>query len=440
MQLKPPSYANSKKTNTDENIRMQIGAAGVNHSTASVVMREKLAIGPDRLGEGLKLLSQYAKYGLILSTCNRTEVYATAEAGQPLEESLINFLNVLTGVSFADLLPHIYLRKNATACGHLFRVSSGLDSMIVGEHEILGQVNVALEAAEKAGMVNLTLRNLFQQAISVGRRVREETAIGRSALSISSVAVDLANRALGDLSRCCILVIGAGEAGRLVARAARERGASNLVIFNRSREKAVALARSLGTNRVVGDLSEALAEADVTISCTAAPHMVIKLEQMLPIMHRRPGRPMVIIDIAMPRDIDPEIKTLRDIILYNIDDLTDICNLNRTRRESESLKVMKIIREEADKFLDWWQSLEIKPIVTALIQKAETIRQAQLKLTLKKLPPLSEKQLQSLESMTMAIVTKVLHDPINYLKDDSPHRKEYSRMVKEIFRLEKEHK
>jgi glutamyl-tRNA reductase len=252
------------------------------------------------------------------------------------------------------------------------------------------------------------------------------------------VAVDLAKGVLGDLGKCHILVIGAGEAGRLVAQAAMERGARSLSIFNRSREKAVTLAGSLGSERVVSDLDEALAEADVAISCTAAPHAVVKLPQMEEVMRRRPGRPLVVIDIAVPRDIDPEIKMLDDVVLYNIDDLTDICNMNRTRRERESLKAMKIIREEADRFLEWWQSLEMKPIVAALIQKAEDIRRAQLDLTMKKLPPLDEKQQQSLEAMTKAIVTKVLHDPIHYLKDDAQNKKEYSKMVSEIFRLDRE--
>jgi len=417
---------------------MQIIMVGVNHATAPVAVREKLAVSASKMEEALELLSQHTEHGVILSTCNRTEAYATAGAGQQAEESLINFLNSLTGVSFADLLPHIYLRKGASTVGHLFRVASGLDSMIIGEYEVLGQVNAALEAAEKAKMVDVALRNLFQQAIGTGRRVREETAISKAALSISSVAVDLAKGVLGDLGKCHILVIGAGEAGRLVAQATMERGARSLSIINRSREKAVALAGSLGSERVVSDLDEALAEADVAISCTAAPHAVVKLPQMEEVMQRRPGRPLVVIDIAVPRDIDPEIKMLDDVVLYNIDDLTDICNMNRARRERESLKAMKIIREEADRFLEWWQSLEMKPIVAALIQKAEDIRRAQLDLTMKKLPPLDEKQQQSLEAMTKAIVTKVLHDPIHYLKDDAQNKKEYSKMVSEIFRLDRE--
>ena len=255
---------------------MHISAVGINHSTAPVALRERMAISGDRLGASLELLRQYVEYGVVLSTCNRTEVYAAGKPGQSIEEDIINCLNALTGVSFVDLLPHIYLRKNATAFGHLFRVAGGLDSMIIGEYEVLGQVGPALEAAEKAKMVNLTLRNLFQQAISTGRRVREETGISKNALSISSVAVDLARGVVGDLKGCRILVIGAGEAGKLVAKAAMERGACRLVIYNRSREKAAALAAALGTEEVTCDnLPEEFAKADVAISCTAAPHAVI---------------------------------------------------------------------------------------------------------------------------------------------------------------------
>ncbi len=418
---------------------MHISAVGINHSTAPVSLREKLAIGSDRLPDGLLLLRHYVAHGVILSTCNRTEVYAATDVGQDTEEAIINFLNTLTDLSFADLLPHIYLRKNETAFGHLFRVASGLDSMIIGEYEILGQVGQALEAAEKAGMANLTLRNLFQQAVYTGRRVREETGISKHALSVSSVAVDLAKGVVGDLSSCRILVIGAGEAGRLVAKAAMERGASQVTIYNRSRDKAAALAAALGTSMVASEnLVEELGAADVAISCTAAPHMVLKRPQVEPVMNSRPDRPLVIIDIAVPRDMDPEIKKLDNVTLYNIDDLTSVCNQNRSQRERESLRAMAIIKGEADRFLEWWQALEMKPVVSALTQKAEGIRQAQLEMTLKKLPDLSEEQRQSLEAMTRAIVTKVLHDPIKYLKDNAHSKKEHSRMVSEIFRLDRE--
>jgi glutamyl-tRNA reductase len=418
---------------------MHISAVGINHSTAPVPLREKLAISSDKLPDSLLLLHHYAAHGVILSTCNRTEVYAAADTSQDTEEAIISFLNNLTGVSFADLLPHIYLRKNETAFGHLFRVASGLSSMIIGEHEILGQVGQALEAAEKADMVNLPLRNLFQQAIGTGRRVREETGISKNALSVSSVAVDLAKGVVGDLNNCRILVIGAGEAGRLVAKAAMERGASQVIIYNRSREKAAALAAALGTTSVASEnLTEELGAADVAISCTAAPHMVLKRSQVEPVMNNRPDHPLVIIDIAVPRDMDPEINKLDNVVLYNIDDLTSACDQNRSQRERESLRAMAIIKAEADRFLEWWQALEMKPVVSALTQKAEDIRQAQFKMTLKKMPALSEEERENLEAMTRAIVTKVLHDPIKYLKENAHDKKEHSSMLSEIFRLDGE--
>lgn len=418
---------------------LQICCVGVNHSTSSVAIRERLAIGQSRLNEGLAVLRQYVECGVILSTCNRTEVYATSDKdGQFLEESLVNFLNEFTSVSFADLLPHIYLKKNASACGHLFRVASGLDSMIIGEYEVLGQISTSLEAAEKADMINLPLRNLFNQSLSTGRRVREETMISQSAVSVSSVAVELAKEVLGDLTGRVIAVIGAGEAGRLVAKAARDRGASGLIIYNRSREKAHLMADSLGADMIVDDITEALVEGDVAVSCTSAPHLVISSEQVRQATEIRKGRPLVLIDIAVPRDIDPQVRTIENVALYNIDDLNDICSINRNKRQSESIKAMNIIGAEAEKFVEWWDTLEIKPIVSALIQKAEDIRRKQLEMTLRKLPPMSEKQQECLESMTKAIVTKVLHDPIDYLKDDAQNKKEYSRMVSEIFRLDKE--
>ncbi|MDV2990334.1 MAG: glutamyl-tRNA reductase [Dehalogenimonas sp.] len=417
---------------------MQICAVGVAHHTAPVHIRERLAIGHARLPEVLSELQRYVDYGVVLSTCNRTEIYVSGGIERKLEEHAIKFLNDFTGVSFADLLPHIYLKKDASACGHLFRVAGGLDSMIIGEYEILGQINTALEIAEQSKMVNLPLRQLFNQAAGTGRRIREETDISKNALSVSSVAVDLAKQVLGELKGCCVLVIGAGEAGRLVAKAARERGASRLIIYNRSRDKALELAKSLGAEQVTDDLCHALAEADVVVSCTSAPHTVVDYEHMVQAKKRRTRHQVVMVDIAVPRDIDPKVKTLDGVVLYNLDDMTEICNANRNRRQRESLKAMKIISAEADDFLDWWQSLEVKPTVTALIKKAENIRKMQLEQTIKKLPPMSEEQRQNLEAMTRSIVTKVLHDPIAYLKEDSRNKKEYSKMVNEIFRLDRE--
>ncbi len=415
---------------------MHVNVVGVNHNTTPLRFLERLAITTPQLHDSLLLLRQQVSHGIILSTCNRTEVYTVASDAYPIEQSSINFLKTRADIPDDDLLPHIYRHKDETVFEHLFRVASGLDSMIIGEFEVLGQVGRALEAAEKARMVNLPLRNLFRHAIRTGRRVREETLISKNALSVSSVAVDLATRIVGDLSSCKILVIGAGETGKLVAKAAKKRGASQLIVYNRSRERASALAETLGTATVAtGNLMEELSTADIAISCTAAPHMVLKLQQVQKAMSTRPDCPLVIIDIAVPRDVDPEVKLIKNVFLYNIDNLTETSALNRKQREGEIQKSIGIIKNEVDKFTTWWQALEVRPVVSAMTKKGEDIRRAQLDKTLKKLPGLSDEERGSLEAMTKAIVTKILNDPIQYLKKNPRNKRDYIQMVNELFQL-----
>ena len=415
---------------------MHVSIVGVNHNTTPLRFLERLAITTPQLHDSLLLLRQQVSHGIILSTCNRTEVYTVASDAYSIEQSGINFLKTRANISDDDLLPHIYRHKDVTVFEHLFRVASGLDSMVIGEFEVLGQVGRALEAAEKARMVNLPLRNLFRHAIRTGRRVREETLISKNALSVSSVAVDLATRIVGDLSSCKILVIGAGETGRLVAKAAMDRGVSQLIVYNRSRERASALAEALGTATVAtGNLMEELSTADIAISCTAAPHMVLKLQQVQKAMSTRPDCPLVIIDIAVPRDVDPEVKLIKNVFLYNIDNLTETSALNRKRREGEVQKAKGIIKDEVDRFTTWWQTLEIRPVVSAMTKKSENIRRTQLEKTLKKLRALSDEEQDSLEAMTKAIVTKMLNDPIQYLKKNPRNKQDYIQMVNELFQL-----
>jgi glutamyl-tRNA reductase len=415
---------------------MHVSVVGVNHNTTPLRFLEKLAITTPQLHNSLLLLRQQVSHAIILSTCNRTEVYAVASDAYPIEQSSINFLKTRADISDDDLLSHIYRHKGVTVFEHLFRVASGLDSMIIGEFEVLGQVGRALEAAEKTRMVNLPLRNLFRHAIRTGRRVREETLISKNALSVSSVAVDLATRIVGDLSSCKILVIGAGEAGKLVAKAARDRGASQIIVYNRSWERASALAEALGTAMVAsGNLMEELSTADIAISCTAAPHLVLKLHQVEKAMSTRPNRPLVIIDIAVPRDVDPGVKLIKNVFLHNIDNLTETSELTRKQREGEVQKAIGIIKDEVDKFTTWWQALEVKPVVSAMTKKGEDIRLAQLDKTLKKLQGLSDEERDNLEAMTKAIVTKMLNDPIQYLKKNPRNKQDYIQMVNELFRL-----
>jgi glutamyl-tRNA reductase len=417
---------------------MQIHVAGVNHNTTPIEIRERLAVSNDRLSDALSLLRKYVSQGLILSTCNRIEVYAVVEGRNSLQPGL-DFFKAWSNMAHADLLPYIYCYQNEAAVRHLFHVASGLDSMIIGEFEILGQVKNSLEEANKARMVEHPLRTLWHRALRVGRLVREKTGISKNALSVSSVAVELAAKAIGDLTTCKALVIGTGEAGRLVAKALKDRGVNRITATSRSYEKASALAKTLGGSSVdIGSLGQELANCDIAISCTGAPHFILDLKTMENAMSARSNRPLVIIDIAVPRDVDPEVRRLSNIFLYYIDDFTHISDRNRKQRETEIQKATEIIESEVKRFTSQWQTMEVKPVISDLVGKTEAIRQAQLKLTLKKLRRLSPEERQSLEAMTQAIVQKILHDPIQRLKRDADERDDYIRLVAELFQLDRD--
>jgi glutamyl-tRNA reductase len=414
---------------------MRISLVGIDHQTAPVAIREKVAISAKKLYDALPMLHSYIPRGIILSTCNRTEVYTIDSDARHAEKASLDFLKARLGITDAALLQYVYLFEDRTAVEHLFRVASGLESMIVGEFEVLGQVGHALEVAEGVGMVNLPLRHIFQSAIRTGRRVREETGISRNALSVSSVAVDLAAGIVGDLKGCKMLVIGAGEAGRLAAKVAKDRGISQMMVVGRTQERASALAAELGGIPISsGNLREELPTANIVVTCAGAPHRILSVGQVKRAMEKRPALPLAIIDIAVPRNVEPAVGQIREVFLYNIDDLTGLSKLNRKQREDEIQKASQIVADELDKFTAWWQEFKVRPLIRALTSKAEEIRRSQFDRTLKKLPHLSEEEQYSLEMMTKSIVNKILKDPVQYLKINGS--KNYAEMIKEIFRLE----
>jgi glutamyl-tRNA reductase len=414
---------------------MRISLVGIDHQTAPVAIREKVAISAKKLYDALPMLGSYIPRGIILSTCNRTEVYTIDSDARHAEKASLDFLKARLGISDATLLQYVYLFEDRVAVEHLFRVASGLESMIVGEFEVLGQVGHGLEVAEGAGMVNLPLRHIFQSAIRTGRRVRGETGISRNALSVSSVAVDLAAGIVGDLKGCKMLVIGAGEAGRLAAKVARDRGISQMMVVGRTQERASALAAELGGTPISSsNLREELATANIVVTCAGAPHRILSVGQVKRAMEKRPALPLAIIDIAVPRNVEPAVGQIREVFLYNIDDLTGLSKLNRKQREDEIQKASQIVADELDKFTAWWQEFKVRPLIRALTSKAEEVRRSQFDRTLKKLPHLSEEEQYSLEMMTKSIVNKILKDPVQYLKINGS--KNYAEMIKEIFRLE----
>ena len=418
---------------------MNICLVGVNHRTAPVAIREKAAIRSANLDDALQLLRPRVSHGVILSTCNRTEVYTTPDDDSYAEAAGLDFLRTHLGASDTTLLKHTYTFDGEAAVENLFRIASGLDSMVVGEYEVLGQVRQALAIAEKAGTVNLPLRHIFQRAVRTGRRVRKETGISKHAFSVSSVAVDLAAKVTSSLGSCKMLVVGAGEAGRLVAKAARERGVSQIVVASRTEERASSLTEVLGGIPVgMNELAGELNTCHIVVTCADAPHYILDVPQVAAAMRERPELPLVIIDIAVPRNVEPAVAQVKNVFLYNIDDLSRISEQNRRQRRAEVKKAGVIISAELAKFARWWQEFKVRPLIMAMMDKAEKIRCSQLNRTVKKLPPLSDEERYSLEMMTKAIVAKILKDPIHNLKVNGHSNRDYAEMVKELFQLNEE--
>ena len=415
----------------------QVYLTGISYDTAPLLIREGLSIPKSRIQEALAELSRYVNSGVILATCNRTEVYTVGDDKNSPATSIREFLCEWSGFSQKQLGPHLHTAQGRDAVMHLMETAAGLCSMIIGEWEIQGQVRQALQAAEGAGMVDPPLRRLFQHAVRVGRRVRDETDISKSALSVSSVAVNLAARAVGDVRSSRVVLIGAGQAGKLVARAFSQRGISEISIVSRSLQGAEELAASLGGKAVeLSRLRDEMESADIVISCTGAPHVVVDCDLVRNVMHARPSRPLVIVDIAVPRDVDPGVKQIDGVYLYDIDDFTQLSKTHRKTREREIARAMCIIDDEMAVFSEQWHALSVKPVVDALMQKAEDIRQRQLQLTLKKLPPLSEEELASIEAMTKSIVHKILHNPVECLKNNGHRDGAMVETVKELFGID----
>ncbi len=417
---------------------MQINLVGINYQAAPIAILEKAAVSVGKLDEALSLLGSYVARGVILSTCNRTEVYTASDSIRQTEEASLNFLKAHLSVSDADLHQYAYRFGGEAVVEHLFRVAAGLDSMVVGEFEVLGQVKKALYIAERAKMVNLQLRHIFQSAVRAGRRVREETRISKKPLSVSSVAVDLAARVVGKLSGCKLMVIGAGEAGRLVAKAAKEKGVKQIVVASRTQERASALTIMLGGQPIdMDNLAEELATCNIVVTCADAPHRLLDTRRVNAVMKNR-SEPMVIIDIAVPRNVAPAVAKIDNVVLYNIDDLTHIANQNRQQREEEIEQAEAIVAAELTQFVDGWRTLEVRPVISALMGKAEKIRRSQLNRTLKKLLPLTDEEKYCLEMMTRSITSKILQDPVHYLKTNLKGNEDYAEIISRLFHLDTE--
>lgn len=419
---------------------MLIVAVGLNHRTASVMVREKLSFGAGALEKALKQLKAYpAIQGCaILSTCNRTEVYAaTTEADEGLN-AVRDFLSGWSGVDVSEIINITYCHTLYDAARHLFRVTAGLDSMLLGETEILGQVREAYQSACDYNTTNRIINTLFQQALAIGKRVRTETGIDRNAVSISYAAVELAKSRLGDLSGCTALIIGAGKMSELASKHLAANNVASIIVANRSFNRAESLAAQVSGIAIKFDeLDQYLEKVDIVISSTAAPHCVLRTSVIDRIIEKRAGRAMVMIDLAVPRDIETSAGELTGVSLYDIDALEVVVDRNLAERKRAAIKAEKIIEEELSKFIRWLGGQFVVPTITSLKQRGEEIKQNELRQAFNRLPHLSEHDKKVVVSLANGIVNQLLHTPVaqlkNYALTNEGHL--YTEMLQNIFCL-----
>jgi glutamyl-tRNA reductase len=419
---------------------MNFGLVGLSHKTAPVEIRERLAIPEAALPQALEALRLHdgIREGLILSTCNRVEVFARGRPDSNLADSLPAFLAAYHGLPLEELNRYLYRYEQREAIRHLFRVTASLDSMVVGEPQILGQVKNAYALARAAGTASGLVEEVMMRAFSVAKKVRSETGVAQSAVSISYAAVELARKIFGSLEGKHLLLIGAGKMSELASRHLLRSGAASLMIVNRSLERAQELAQEFGGQAVPFErLFDCLARADIVISSTGAPHFILKKEDGPGIMHRRRQHPMFFIDIAVPRDIDPALNEVDNIFVYDIDDLQQVVQANLAERQREAERGEQIIEHEVDRFLARARGLEVVPTIVSLQERLEDIRKGEIERVRGKLGALSPDQEQAIEALTRAMINKFLHEPITQLKSaaQQPESRHYIDIIRRVFNL-----
>jgi glutamyl-tRNA reductase len=398
---------------------MHLTMVGLSHKTAPIEIREKLTFPAHRQQEALRQLTSADEVSeaVILSTCNRTEIYAVTATEEGGADAVIEFMCAFHDLDRHELVPYLYMESGETVVRHLFRVVASLDSMVIGEAQILGQAKEAYEHSSEHGASGRVFHKLFRQSFELGKRVRTETDIGESAVSISYAAIELAKKVFDTLAGRTILVVGAGKMSELTAKHLVANGVHSVMVANRTYERAQELAEKFDGEAIrYDDLFERMREADIVISSTAASHYVISKDQVAPVMKSRQGRPLFLIDIALPRDVDPDVNDISNVFVYDIDDLNGVVSSNLEERMREARKAETIIDEELAAFDAWLESMEVVPTVAAMRAQAEAIREAELEKALKRLGGLSEKELAAVEAMSQAIVNKMLHPPTARLK------------------------
>jgi glutamyl-tRNA reductase len=419
---------------------MKFLIAGLNHRTAPVEVRERLAFNESALGGALDALRQCPGLleGMILSTCNRVEIAITSDEDTDPEETVERFLSQSREVQRDWVAPYLYHYAGQEAVRHLFRVASSLDSMVIGEPQILGQMKQAYAAAKERGSMSGFLDLVVTRAFSVAKRVRTETDIGQSAVSISYAAVELARDIFGSLKDRKVLLIGAGKMSELAARHLHRSGASNISVTNRTRERAEEMAQVFNGRIVEYDrLLQSLPEMDIIVTSSAAPHYILHREDMKRVIEARRNRPVFIIDIGVPRNVEPAVNELDNVFLYDIDDLQRVVNENLKGRLETAGEAELIIAEEVERMMSRLKAREIAPTIVCLQEQLEQVRLGEMERMRGKLGKLTPEQEEAVHALTRGIVNKIAHGPISELRKQAaqPDGQHFVSVIRRVFRL-----
>jgi glutamyl-tRNA reductase len=420
---------------------MHIIVVGLNHKTTPIDLRERLHFPTTTLEEPLEKLAHYTEGGdrVILSTCNRVELYGHVQHLAHGSGRLQQFLSDYHGIAADALTPHLYSYHGEAALRHLFRVVSSLDSLVIGEPQIAAQVKESFAIARRAGATSAVFNQVFERAFAVAKRVRTETRISEHAVSVSYAAVELAKKIFQDLSAKTVLILGAGEMSELTARHLISHGVQQLLVANRTPERALELAVKLaGQGVALAELPGYLPKADIIVSSTGASELVIRKVDVQNALKLRKNRPMFFIDIAVPRDIDPTVNELDNVYVYDIDDLQHVVEENRKAREREAAVAETIIAREVEDVLKWFDEQQVVPAVIRLRRKAETIRNQEIEKLFARLGPVSDSEREAIEAMASSIINKLLHTPIVRLKQESQARGggRYLQALRDLFSLD----
>ncbi|WP_062104541.1 glutamyl-tRNA reductase [Bacillus niameyensis] len=420
---------------------MHIIVVGLNYKTAPVEIRERLAFAEDTLPSAMVTLNHKKSIleNVIVSTCNRTEVYAVVDQVHTGRYYIKEFLSEWFQMDPSEFANHLYIHEKEAATQHLFQVTCGLNSMVLGETQILGQVRTSFLLAQENGTTGTVFNYLMKQAITLAKRAHSETDIGANAVSVSYAAVELAKKIFGQLNDKRILVIGAGKMGELAIKNLYANGANKVTVINRTLEKAQSLANQFqGSAKSLAELQCAIMDSDIVISSTGSRGYVIEKDMLSDMGKMRRGKPLFLLDIAVPRDLDPAIANLDNAFLYDIDDLEGIVEANMAERKLAADRIMEMIGEELVTFREWLNTLGVVPVITALREKALTVQAETMKSIERKLPNLSDREKKVLNKHTKSIINQLLKEPILQVKDmaSEPHAAEKIALFKKIFDLE----